>query len=54
MFLCYRYTHHHRMHYFVLTKVTVVKRVSKRDYCQTVQHTDTNKDLTYAATPPPY
>ena len=23
-------------------------------YCRTVQHTDTNKDLMYAATPPPY
>ena len=23
-------------------------------YCRTVQHTDTNKDLIYAATPPPY
>jgi len=23
-------------------------------YCRTVQHTDTNMDLIYAATPPPY
>jgi len=23
-------------------------------YCRTVQHIDTNKDLIYAATPPPY
>jgi len=23
-------------------------------YCRTVQHTDTNKDPIYAATPPPY
>jgi len=24
------------------------------DYCRTVQRTDTNKDLIYAATQPPY
>ena len=25
-----------------------------RCYCRTVQHTDTNKELIYADTPPPY
>jgi len=43
----------------VLTEVTVVKIVLENEfpnsvYCRTEQHTDTNKDLIHAATPPPY
>jgi len=31
-----------------------LKQLPNSVYCRTVQHTDTNMDLIYAATPPPY
>jgi len=52
MFLCCRYTIMERIN-LCLLKLQLLKE-SAVDYCRTVQHTDTNKDLIYAATLPLY
>jgi len=52
---------HQLMHKLVVLKNDTIKiyvkiyiKPAPTMYCQTVHHTYTNKDLKYAATPPPY